>query len=62
MAGAWEQGHLIAGAVVLGLLVAKLNAGRDFLAPGAWGEVGLGALLAYAGFVRSQEVAAAHAR
>jgi len=62
VAAAWEQGQLIAGAAVLGLLVAKLNAGRDFLTPGAWVALALGALLAYAGFVRSQEVAAAHAR
>jgi len=56
---AWQQAHLIAGAAVLGLLVAKVVAQGEFLAVGAWLGLGLAGLLAYAGFIRSQEAAAA---
>ena len=55
----WQQVHLIAGAAVLGLLVAKIVAQGEFLTVGAWVAVGLAGLLAYAGFVRGQEAAAA---
>ena len=51
----WEQIHLVAGPVVLGLLVAKLIANNDFLGVGAWAGLALGALLAYGGFLLSQE-------
>ena len=50
-----EQVHLIAGAVVLGLVVAKLLANNDFLAIGAWLGIALAAALAYGGFLLSQE-------
>lgn len=56
---AWQQAHLIAGAAVLGLLVAKVAARSEFLTGGAWLGLGLAALLAYAGFARSQEAVAA---
>ena len=52
----WQQAHLVAGSSVLGLLVAKVAAKGDFLAPWAWLAVGLAAFLAYGGFTRSQEV------
>ncbi len=55
----WQQMHLIAGAAVLGLLLAKLVAQSEFLALGAWLGLGLGALLAYGGYIRSQEAATA---
>ena len=51
----WQQAHLVAGATVLGLLVAKVAARGEYLAVGAWLALGLAALLAYAGFARSQE-------
>ena len=57
-----EQLHLVAGAVVLGLLVAKLLANDDFLGFGAWIGVALGAALAYGGFLLSQESAAGTGR
>ena len=50
-----EQLHLVAGAVVLGLVVAKLLANNDFLAVGAWLGIALAAALAYGGFLLSQE-------
>lgn len=50
-----EQVHLVAGAVVLGLLVGKLMANNDFLAIGAWLGIALAAALAYGGFLLSQE-------
>lgn len=53
-----EQLHLVAGAVTLGLVVAKLMANNDFLALGAYLGVALGAALAYGGFLLSQETAA----
>ena len=53
-----EQLHLVAGAVVLGLIVAKLMAKNDFLAMGAWLGTGLAAALAYGGFLLSQETTA----
>lgn len=53
----WHQAHLLAGAAALGLLVAKVAARGEFLAPGAWVAVALACLLAYAGFTRSQEAA-----
>ena len=52
-----EQVHLVAGAVTLGLVVAKLMANNDFLAIGAYLGVALAAALAYGGFVLSQETA-----
>lgn len=58
----WEQIHLIAGPVVLGLLVAKIIANNDFLGIGAWIGVGLGVALAYGGFLLSQETAPGPAR
>ena len=47
--------HLIAGAVVLGLVAAKLLANTDFLAIGAWVGLALAAAVAYGGFALSQE-------
>ena len=55
----WQQAHLVAGSTVLGLLVAKVAARGEFLAPWAWLAVGLAAFLAYGGFTRSQESATA---
>lgn len=55
----WQQAHLVTGSAVLGLLVAKVVARGEFLAPGAWLAVALAGLLAYAGFTRSQESATA---
>lgn len=57
-----EQLHLVAGAVVLGLVVAKLMANGEFLAYGAWLGVALAAALAYGGFLLSQETAGAARR
>lgn len=57
-----EQIHLVAGAIVLGLVVAKLLANDDFLAVGAWLAIGLAAALAYGGFLLSQETADAGSR
>jgi hypothetical protein len=54
--------HLIAGAVVLGVLVAKLITNDDFLGVGAWLGVALAAALAYGGFLLSQEAAAGTGR
>jgi hypothetical protein len=56
---AWQQMHLIAGAAVLGLLGAKIVAQGEFVTLAAWVAVGLAGLLAYAGFIRGQEAAAA---
>ena len=50
-----EQVHLVAGAVVLGLVLAKLVADREFLGTGAWVGTGLAFALAYGGFALSQE-------
>ena len=50
-----EQVHLVAGAVVLGLLLAKLLADREFLGIGAWLGVALAAAVAYGGFALSQD-------
>ena len=50
-----EQVHLVAGAVVLGLIIAKLLANSDFLAIGAWIGIALAGALAYGGFILSQE-------
>ena len=50
-----EQVHLVAGAVVLGLVLAKLLADREFLGTGAWVGTALAFALAYGGFVLSQE-------
>ena len=50
-----EQVHLVAGAVVLGLVLAKLLADREFLGIGAWVGVALGAAVAYGGFALSQD-------
>ena len=55
----WHQAHLLAGAAALGLLMAKVAARGEFLAPGAWVAVVLAGLLAYAGYTRSQEAATA---
>lgn len=57
-----EQLHLVAGAVVLGLIVAKLMADNDFLGTGAWIGLVLAAALAYGGFLLSQETAAGAGR
>jgi hypothetical protein len=57
-----EQLHLVAGAVVLGLVVAKLMANSESLAYGAWLAVALAAALAYGGFLISQETAAGTTR
>lgn len=54
--------HLVAGAVVLGVLVAKLITNDDFLGFGAWLGVALAAALAYGGFLVSQEAAAGTGR
>jgi hypothetical protein len=58
----WEQVHLIAGPVVLGLLVAKLIANNAFLGIGAWIGTGLAAVLAFGGFLLSQEVTTGQGR
>ncbi len=50
-----EQVHLVAGAVVLGLVLAKLLADREFLGTGAWAGTALALALAYGGFALSQE-------
>ncbi len=50
-----EQLHLVAGAVVLGLVLAKLLADREFLGTGAWVGTALAFALAYGGFALSQE-------
>ena len=58
LSGDWprlEQVHLVAGAVVLGLVLAKLLADRDFLGTGAWVATALALALAYGGFALSQE-------
>ena len=49
------QLHLVAGAVVLGLVVAKLLANNEFLGVGAYVGTALAAGLAYGGFVLSKE-------
>lgn len=51
----WERVHLIAGAVVAGLLLLKLLVEMDFLGIGAWLGVLLGAAIAYGGFMISKE-------
>ena len=48
--------QLIGGAVVLGLVLAKLLADRDYLGIGAWAGTALAAALAYGGFALSQSV------
>jgi hypothetical protein len=58
----FEQLHLVAGAVVLGLVVAKLLANNDFLGIGAWLGIALAAVLAYGGFLLSQETSAGTGR
>jgi hypothetical protein len=50
-----EQVHLVAGAVVLGRVLAKLLANRDFLGAGAWVGTALACALAYGGFALSLE-------
>ena len=50
-----EQGHLVGGAVVLGLVLAKLLADREFLGIGAWVGTALAFAVAYGGFALSQE-------
>ena len=50
-----EQVHLVAGAVALGVVLAKLLADRDFLGTGAWAGTVLAVALAYGGFALSQE-------
>ncbi|HEX2048142.1 MAG TPA: hypothetical protein VHF27_10275 [Acidimicrobiales bacterium] len=50
-----EQVHLVAGAVVLGLVLAKLLADREFLGTGAWVGTALAFTVAYGGFALSQE-------
>ena len=57
-----EQLHLVAGAVVLGLMGGKLLANNDFLAIGAWLGIALAAALAYGGFLLSQETTAGTGR
>ncbi len=47
--------HLVAGALTLGLVLAKLLADRDFLGTGAWAGAALALALAYGGFALSQE-------
>lgn len=54
--------HLVGGAVLLGLVVAKLLAENDFLGSGAYLGTVLAALVAYGGLVLSQEAAAERAR
>lgn len=54
-----EQIHLVAGAVVLGLVLAKLLADREFLGIGAWAGTALAFAVAYGGFALSQETPAA---
>lgn len=57
-----EQLQLVAGAIVLGLVAAKLMANNDFLAIGAWLGIALAAALAYGGFLLSQETTAGTGR
>lgn len=47
--------HLVAGAVVLGLVVAKLIAHSRFLAVGAWAGLALAAAVAFGGYLVDQE-------
>ena len=49
------QIHVVAGAVVLGLVVAKLLANHDFLGIGAWFGLALALGLAYGGYSLNQE-------
>ncbi len=53
------QIHLVAGAVVLGLVAAKMLANHDFLGVGAWLALALAAGVAYGGFLLGQEASAA---
>jgi hypothetical protein len=57
-----EQVHLVAGAVVLGLIGAKFMANNNFLAVGAWLGIALAAAVAYGGFLLSQETSAGTGR
>jgi len=52
------QVHLVAGAVVLGLVAAKMLANHAFLGVGAWLALALAAGVAYGGYVLGQEAAA----
>ena len=52
------QAHLVAGAVVLGLVGAKMLANHDFLGIGAWLGLALAFGVAYGGFVLGQEASA----
>lgn len=54
----WSQIHLIAAALVLGVLVGKLIAETDFLGFGAYLGLALGAALAFGGYTIMQEGAA----
>jgi hypothetical protein len=58
----WEQVHLLAGPAVLGLLIAKLIANHEFLGLGAWAGLVLAAILAYGGFILSQETPGGYGR
>lgn len=49
------QGQLIGGAVVLGLVCAKLLAYSRFLGPGAWAGVVLAGGVAFGGYLISQD-------
>jgi hypothetical protein len=53
------QLHLVGGAVVLGLVVAKLLANNEFLGTGAYVGAALAAGVAYGGLVLSRETARA---
>lgn len=57
-----EQLHLIAGPVVFGLVMAKFLANHQFLGPGAYIGMVLAALVAYGGFLLSQEAPASSDR
>ena len=54
-----EQLQPVGGALVLGLVVAKLLANRHFLAPGAWLAVLVAAVVAVGGYAVSQQVGTA---
>lgn len=50
-----DEFRLVAGAVVLGLVLGKLVANREFLGIGAWLGTALALGVAYSGFALSQE-------
>lgn len=56
------QIHMVAGALVIGLIVAKLLSDNRFLGMGAWIGTALAVALAYGDFMVSQEASAGSGR